>query len=84
MGGKKKGKGKKGKKSKVPEEPDDSTERLIRFYKKKCIEYSVPQSKIMKGYFTEFEEDQADVTKVRAPKSRFTCGRKWDGKASEH
>ena len=65
MGGKKKGKGKKGKKSKVPEEPDDSTERLVRFYKKKCIEYSVPQSKIMKGYFTEFEEDQADVTKVR-------------------
>jgi len=56
MAGKKKG-GKKGDKKKAPEEPDESTEKLQRVYKKKCNELQAPYSKIMKEKFIEYEED---------------------------
>ena len=55
MAGKKKG-GKDAKKA-APEEPDETTEKLQKFYKKNCSELGAPYSKTMQDKFIEYEED---------------------------
>ena len=56
MGGK--GKGKKAKKGNAVPEEDDSVEKFMRLYKKKCNELEVPQCPIIKEKYELFVDEQ--------------------------
>ena len=45
-------------------EPDESTEKLYKLYKKKCNELQCPFSTIMNEKFNEYRDEGTDITKV--------------------
>ena len=59
MGGKKKGGGGKSKgKGSAPPEEDDSIEKFMKFYRRKCNEYEVPVCPIIRDKYDLFTEEQ--------------------------
>ena len=56
MGGKKKGGKGKGKGSAPPEE-DDSIEKFMKFYKRKCTEYEVAVCPVIREKYDAFTEE---------------------------
>jgi hypothetical protein len=62
MGGKKKAApAKKGKKE---QEPDETTEKLFRLYRKKCNEISAPISQKLNEKFAECRDEGGDLNEV--------------------
>lgn len=62
MGGKKKAGGGKGKGAAPPEE-DDSVDKFMKFYRRKCGELEVPLCPIIKDKYELFQEEQEIPTK---------------------
>jgi hypothetical protein len=62
MGGKKKAAAAATKKT--ASEPDETTEKLYKLYKKKCNELGCGFSQTLKEKFAEFADDGGDLTKV--------------------
>ena len=63
MGGKKKGGGKGKGKGSAPPEEDDSIDKFMKFYKKKCTELEIIQCPVIREKYDLFTEEQEIPTR---------------------